>query len=392
MSLRWKYLFVVLGAFTVTVMLRLFAQRAGWGIPPMLSALTTVGVLTLGLMISYRVFVARPLALIVDGAQRLADGDLAHRIKVDGRSDVESSGVEGDEMDTIARAINYLADRAAHSRTQLEREVAERTSDLRAVLEEVHERSRIVEEVNQRLAELDRRRTEFLSNVSHELRTPLNSMLGFLRLLLDGMAESDEERHEFLANARLAGTHMKSLVESVLTSTQIAAGTLKIEPTRFHPADTMRDVLIIMKPQAREKDLKLRLEAAGAAIAYADEGKVRQVLLNLVGNAMKFTEQGEIVARVWVDEDTIRFEVRDTGIGIPAEELERIFLKFHQVDSPEQRCSGGTGLGLSIARDLVTRMGGEIGAASDGPGEGARFFFSVPAARPVAVETEAAQT
>jgi len=376
-SLRWKYLVVVVGAFAVVAGLQLAALRAGWGVSPLLAAVLTTGVLALALMVSYRRFVARPLARIVAGARRLADGEPGYRIEPR----------HGIEWSTVARSINHLAAGAAHSRAQLEREVAERTADLRAVLEEVHERSRIVEDVNQRLETLDRRRTEFLSNVSHELRTPLNSMLGFLRLLLDGMAESEEEQREFLENARLAATHMKGLIESVLTSTRIEAGSLEIDPVRFHPADVVRDVLDILKPLALEKNLDLRFEAEGATVVHADEERVRQVLLNLAGNAVKFTEEGEIVLAVRADGEAVRFEVRDTGVGIPGEELQRIFLKFHQVESPDRSWSGGTGLGLSIARELVTLMGGEIGADSDGPGRGATFFFTVPAARPAAVET-----
>jgi signal transduction histidine kinase len=332
----------------------------------------TVAAVSLALMLSYHFFVARPLTRIVDGAERLAEGDRSHRIELP----------RGDEMALLADSINRMAERVAKSQTELELQVAERTADLRAVLAEVHERSRIVEEVNQQLAEIDRRRSEFLTNVSHELRTPLNAVLGYLQLILDKLYENEDELIEFVGNARLGANHLLELVTGVLDATQIEAGNIRVDIESFHPGDVVHEVLRIMEVRAREKDLSLSMEVDGQAMVEADADKVRQVLVNLVGNALKYTDRGRVVVRTRVEDDTVRFEVEDTGVGIPEEELQRIFVKFHQVSATTERWSGGTGLGLSIARELVHLMGGTIGAHSDGPGRGALFHFSLPAAKP----------
>jgi len=317
----------------------------------------------------YRALVSNPIRRIRDGAERLAAGDHDHRIQVRGAR----------ELTAIAAAINRMAEEVSASHVELERQVAERTEDLRAVLEEVHERSRIAEEVNLRLADSDRRKTEFLTNVSHELRTPLNAIVGFLRLLQDGLYESEEERHEFLENARRSADHMLHLVKDVLSAAQIEAGRLAVNLTTLHPADVIFDVLRILEVRFREKGVRPEVEVEGALMVVADELKLRQVLLNLLGNAIRYTEEGRIIVRARKDGEMVRVEIEDTGEGIPEDELERIFEKFHQVDRPAARHRGGTGLGLSVARELVQLMGGEISAHSDGLRQGSVFHFTLRA-------------
>lgn len=371
-SLRSKYLLAVMAAIVAVASVRLWAEARGCPASPITWAGATVAAVALALMASYHFFVARPLTRIVGGAERLAEGDRRHRIELP----------KGDEMALLAESINRLAERVAKSQTDLERQVAERTADLRAVLTEVHERSRIVEEVNQQLAEIDRRRSEFLTNVSHELRTPLNAVLGYLQLILDGLYENEKELVEFVGNARLGASHLLELITGVLDATQIEAGNIRVDIEPFHPGDVVHEVLRIMEVRAREKDIALSMEVDGQAMVEADPDKVRQVLVNLVGNALKYTDRGRVVVRTRTDGDMVRFEVEDTGVGIPAEELQRIFVKFHQVSATTERWSGGTGLGLSIARELVHLMHGTIGAHSDGPGRGALFHFSLPRAEP----------
>jgi len=374
LSLRWKYLAVVLTAAVLTMAAFFASERfhlVRFESRAALYAAWTIGLAVVSwgaVHLAHRWFVHPPLQRILRGAERLAEGDRGYRIEVAG----------GDELAAIARAINHLAARAALSHGELESEVAERTADLRAVLEEVHERTRVVEEVNRRLAELDRRRSQFLSNVSHELRTPLNSILGYLRLLQDDMVENDEERREFLENARLSASHLLDLVQDHLSATQLEAGRLKVHLRPLHAGDVIRDVLRVIEFQAREKEITFRVNVDGTALVRADEGKLRQVLVNLLSNAIKFTEQGEITVRVREDGRVVRFEVRDHGAGIPREHLDRIFEKFHQVDTPSSRAHGGTGMGLAICRQLVQLMGGAIGAESDGPGTGALLWFTVP--------------
>ncbi len=375
MSLRWKYIVVELAAFATVLAVFLLWHKLSTAHPFKADAeiivwmAVLVVVLSVALLVAHDAFVAKPLRHIGEGAERLAESDHRHRIELSG----------SDELASIAASINRMADRVAHAQADLERQVAERTEDLRAVLEEVHERSRIVEEVNLRLAEADRRKTEFLTNISHELRTPLNSIVGFVRLLQDGMFENEEERQEFLDNASQSAAHMLHLVNDVLSDGQIEAGTLAVDRKPLHPGDAIHDVLRMMSVRYDPRVLSVQFQVEGDLMVLADEVKLRQVLLNLVSNAVKFTDSGEIAIRVKSDGEFVRFEVEDTGEGIPAADLERIFEKFHQVDSRAARHAGGTGLGLSICRDLVEIMGGTIGAKSDGPGKGSLFHFTLPA-------------
>ncbi len=345
-----------------------FAVSGGLGGPGVCTVI--VATVVLATAAAHYLFVARPLRRILNGAQRFAAGDREWRIPARGH----------DDLARTARLLNSMVDHLGETRRGLESQVRERTADLRAVLAEVHERSRLAEEVNERLAESDQRRSKFLTNVSHDLRTPLNSILGYLKLLLDGVYENEAERREFLENARMSATHLLTLVQDVLTMTEVEEGMLKVRIEVVDPRELVSDVLRMLEVDRRERNLVLRGDVQGGIVVLADRSKVMQVLINLVGNAIKFTRSGDVVVSVHADGEIARFSVRDSGVGIPEHELEAIFERFHQVDGADAEWSGGTGLGLSICRDLVTRMGGEIRAHSDGTGKGSVFSFTLPCA------------
>ncbi len=378
MSLRWKYLIVVHSAILATAAMFVISYKLSFRLQEEVSPIAWAGVmvatLSVALLAAYHSFVAKPLRLILAGAERIARGDKVHRIDLRG----------GDELAAVASAMNEVAESTAKAHEELEGKVAERTEDLRAVLSEVHERSRIIEEVNRRLADTDRRKTEFLTNVSHELRTPLNSILGFLRLVLEGLYEDEDERREFLENARLASNHMSLLVSNVLSAARLESGRAAARAEPVHPGDIICDVVRMLEVQAREKGLALRIESDGGAMALADADLLRQLLVNLVGNALKFTDHGSVTIRARVEGPTVRLEVEDTGMGIPPAELERIFEKYHQVDNKATRRHGGAGLGLAIARELAHLMRGAISAHSAGIGKGSLFRLTLPAAAPAA--------
>ncbi|MHC4223368.1 MAG: sensor histidine kinase [Planctomycetota bacterium] len=381
-SVRWKFVIVLYAAITLVaalfLVLHVYARGMDVATINLSWAGTMVMVMPVIVIATYRAFVAKPLQRILEGAESLAKGDHSHRIDLIG----------DDELAAVAASTNRMAEWVAESTRDLERQVAERTEDLRAVLEEVHERSRIAEEVNRRLADSDRRKTDFLTNVSHELRTPLNSIMGFLRLLQDGLYENEEERHEFLANARRSADHLLYMVTEVLSAARLEEGELDIKLEMVHPGDVICDVLGLLDVQIREKQLSTRLEVDGKLLVLSDEARLKQVLINLVGNAVKFTDSGEVIIRVNPDGSRVRFEVEDTGEGLPEEELEKVFRKFHQVDSSSVRHHGGTGLGLAIARELVRMMGGEIGAKSEGPGKGSLFHFDLAGVKEVPQKRE----
>ena len=329
MSLRWKYVIIVNAATVATTALLMLTSDLDADVRSIVRASLMLFVMSLTLLYAYRCFVAMPLRKILEGAEKLAEGDRSHRIELKGN----------DEFAAIAQSINTMAERVAKVHDRLEAKVHERTDDLRAVLQEVHERSRIIEEVNLRLAESARRKTEFLTSVSHDIRTPLNSILGYLRLLLEGLYEDDEEMREFLGNARLSASHLLHLVNDVLSGARLAAGTLVVNLRAVNLATVVGEVLSMLEVAIRYQGIEVQIEIDDDSMVLADEPKLRQVLVNLIGNAVKYTDEGRIVIRAKQDGEWVRIEVEDTGVGIPVADLDRIFEKFHQVDTGATRAT-----------------------------------------------------
>jgi signal transduction histidine kinase/methyl-accepting chemotaxis protein len=240
------------------------------------------------------------------------------------------------------------------------------------LFQELAEKSRQVEEAS-------RHKSEFLANMSHELRTPLNAILGFTELIQDGIyGEVSEKVQQQLERVRANGQHLLGLINDVLDLSKIEAGQLELQTAPFALADVVRSVESTVGSLALAKQLDLRIELpASLPIVEGDARRIAQVLLNLVGNAIKFTEAGAVTISAHETDGAVEVSVRDTGPGIPPAEQARIFDAFHQVDSSSTKKQGGTGLGLAIARQIIELHGGQIGVASQ-PGEGSRFFFAVP--------------
>jgi len=269
--------------------------------------------------------------------------------------------------------------------TAIVRDVSERVEAeqrIRSFAEGLETTNRRLEEVNAQLEEASRLKTEFLANTSHELRTPLNGMIGFLQLVLDGMCDTPEEERDFLQQALQCSRHLLSLINDVLDIAKIEAGKLALELEALDVERLFEEVETLTHVQAAQRDLQLSFESdlEPGVTARGDFGKVKQVLVNLIGNSLKFTHQGSI--RVRADSRArlghVMFEVIDTGIGIPPERQSVIFDKFVQGDGSTTRRYGGTGLGLAISRSLIEMMGGIIGVHSDGEGRGTRMYFSLP--------------
>jgi len=245
-------------------------------------------------------------------------------------------------------------------------------------------------------------KSDFLATISHEIRTPLNSILGFASLVADDPDLSAENRRRLDLVGR-AGRSLAEIVGDLLDFAKVEAGRLDLSLTPTSPAALLRDTVAIIAPEAAAKGLHLRtaFEACGEGdvdqLLALDETRLRQVLLNLLANALKFTSRGGVTVSLLAGPEpgALRFEVADTGIGIAPEVQARLFQRFSQADSSISRSYGGTGLGLAISRALVTRMGGAIGVESQ-LGQGARFWISLtaePAAPPpVAAPAPAAVT
>ncbi|MCL6565617.1 MAG: hypothetical protein K6U09_04255 [Acidobacteriia bacterium] len=251
-----------------------------------------------------------------------------------------------------------------------------------------------LERANQDLAEASRTKDEFLAHISHELRTPLNSILGFTKLILDGLCQTPEEERELLRDVFASAQHLLSLVNDILDIGRIEAGRMSLHLEEIQPRALFDSTLPLVAIQAVEKGLTLRDETVQVALPLirADEVRLRQVLLNLLTNAIKYTPAGHVVLRARIEEPAgmLRIEVEDTGIGIPPELREVVFHKYIQLSGSQSRRSGGTGLGLAISRRLVELMGGRIGIEDGSEGRGTRVWLTVPLAGTAGARTKPA--
>ena len=228
-------------------------------------------------------------------------------------------------------------------------------------------------------------KSDFLAVMSHEIRTPMNGVLGFAELLAQG--ELTPEQQEHVRTIRQSGEAMLRIINDILDYSRIEAGRLEIEARGFGPEQVIEDVRSIFEPSAIEKSITLEVHVAGRipARVIGDEARLRQVLMNLASNAVKFTTTGGVVLEIEeIQNGVLRFSVRDTGPGIPLDKLENIFDPFVQADSSIARRFGGTGLGLAIARRLVELMGGRLEVQSR-PGVGSEFSFELPLPRDMPV-------
>jgi signal transduction histidine kinase len=244
----------------------------------------------------------------------------------------------------------------------------------------------------ERLRELDNMKSAFLANMSHELRTPLNSILGFTQVIME---ELDGPLTELMVSdlelIEKNGKHLLNMINDVLDMAKIEAGRLTLSPEPLSMYEMVDDVIISNSSLARDKNLYINLEADPEEdwIVMADHVRLRQILINLVGNSIKFTDVGGITielekffAQAETEQDKIQVRIHDTGIGIPSNKLEDIFEAFSQVDSSTTRKAGGTGLGLPISRRLVELHGGRLWAESSGVhGEGATLFLELPVSK-----------
>ncbi len=267
--------------------------------------------------------------------------------------------------------------------------------EIEAAKTELQQRAEALEEANVQLRELDRLKSEFLANMSHELRTPLNSIIGFSEVLLDGlMGEANPEQTECLGDIHSSGKHLLNLINDILDLSKIEAGRMELEPTTFDVAELLAEVQATIAPLVEKKSQVLAMEQADDTPPLtADRFRIKQVLLNLLSNAQKFTPaEGHITLSCrQADPATMLFSVVDTGVGIKPEDQDIIFEEFRQVDGSASRKMSGTGLGLAISKRIVETHGGSIWVESE-YGRGATFSFLLPLAGPPAPALEEGET
>ncbi len=302
--------------------------------------------------------IARPIHQLADVSRRISrDGDYSLRVM----------GKPGGEIGTLNEAFNHMLD-------QIEswKEVVRKTN------EDLREARDVAEAANEA-------KSRWLANMSHEIRTPLNAILGFTQLLRNGADEGNEaQRHEFLETIHSSGQHLLQLVNDILDISKIEADRMVIEKAPCSPHDVLSEIISVLQVRATEKDLALKYDWRGQVPGsiVTDAARLRQIVINLVGNAIKFTETGGVQVEAWIelitDESQLVVRVTDSGIGIPDEQLESIFEAFQQADGSVTRRFGGTGLGLSISSRMAELLGGTLTVDST-PGEGSSFTLRIAA-------------
>ena len=293
------------------------------------------------------------------------------------------------EIDLIQELTDQVGTAIAHAK--LFSESREITQELRAKSQALHRTNNELirkhdelEEAKRQAEEASRLKSDFLANTSHELRTPLNGMIGFLRLVLDDMVDSDEERLEFVLESHNSALHLLNLINDVLSIAKIEAGKMDLALEAVSIQELLQEVEKFMRPQIEQEGLTFDIllpATLDELKLYSDYRKLKQVLLNLVSNAKKFTHEGGITIRVELQPQPhefkkqtwpgfVKISVEDTGIGVSLEKQDRLFQTFSQVDSARTRQYEGTGLGLVISRRLVEAMGGQVNFISMGEGLG----------------------
>jgi signal transduction histidine kinase len=254
------------------------------------------------------------------------------------------------------------------------------SGDLARLDQEQRQSAAQLRTLNQHLAEASRAKSEFLANMSHELRTPMNAILGFTELMHDGTyGELPEALVEPVVDIQTNGRHLLRLINDVLDLSKIEAGRMELVLGEYAVADVLETVRASLRSLASEKGLEFVVTPPPPTLpaVIGDSKRVSQCLVNLAGNALKFTRQGCVEIGVEQQGDVLLFHVSDTGIGIPPDQLESVFGEFRQVDPAITREFGGTGLGLSITRKFVELHGGKIWVESE-LGKGSTFFFTLP--------------
>jgi signal transduction histidine kinase len=277
------------------------------------------------------------------------------------------------------------------------------TTEVQEANDNLRHKHRELEEAREQAEEASRLKSEFLANTSHELRTPLNGMIGFLKLVLDGMADDPEEQIEFIGEAYRSALHLLNIINDILDIAKIEAGKLQIELSPVKLAELLNDVADFISNQVRQKNLSFEIQKPPTddeIILYGNYQRLLQVMLNLVGNAIKFTHEGGVTISVEIIKKKVivqgidlpgyvKIRVADTGIGVSLDKQDKLFQSFSQVDGSRTRQYGGTGLGLAISQKLVEAMGGVVNFYSMGEGLGSTVTFTVPLYQePVMITTQ----
>jgi two-component system sensor histidine kinase BarA len=312
-----------------------------------------------------------PISRIKLAVAQLKDGNLEVRLPPLGSL----------ELDELGAGINRMAATLQNAQEELQHSIDQATEDVRQNLETIEIQNIELDLARKEALEASRIKSEFLANMSHEIRTPLNGILGFTHLLQK--SEVTPRQLDYLGTIEKSADSLLSIINEILDFSKIEAGKLVLDSVPFNLRDLLQDTLTILAPAAHAKQLELvSLVYRDTPLALlGDPLRLKQILTNLVSNAIKFTREGTIVARAMLEDEQedsvqLRISVQDTGIGLSNQDVRALFQAFSQADNSLSRQPGGTGLGLVISKRLIEQMGGEIGVDST-PGEGSEFWISL---------------
>ncbi|MFQ6371213.1 two-component sensor histidine kinase BarA [Shewanella sp. YIC-542] len=328
----------------------------------------------LNLLFTFRLVknVTQPITEMVQVVAKIREGKLDTRV----------NGNLIGELDLLKRGINAMAGSLSEYHDEMQQNIDQATSDLRETLEQIEIQNVELDMAKKRAQEASRIKSEFLANMSHELRTPLNGVIGFARQLLK--TPLHDSQLDYIRTIERSASNLLSIINDILDFSKLDAGKMVLENMPFSLRENLDEAVKLLSSQAREKRLELVVEVMPAVpdAVSGDAMRVSQIINNLVGNAIKFTDKGSVLLKVDVnglqeDQVELHCEVSDTGIGIKEEQQALLFQAFGQADTSISRRFGGTGLGLIITKRLINQMGGQIGLTSR-PGKGSTFWFTLP--------------
>ncbi len=297
-----------------------------------------------------------------------------------GRLETRVSPSTGGELGALEQGFNDMAEVMEQSQHRLHNEIRDATGKLRATIDELELKNTELDSAREKALAAGNEKASFLANMSHEIRTPINAILGYTSLLEKSGLSADQ--YEYARTISCASTQLLRVIDDILSFSKLESGTVQLDRSGFDLRDVLEDVLCMLGPEARDKQIELVLliDSDVPLKLVGDAVRFRQVVINLMNNAIKFTDAGGVsvmVRLVAMDDNQVEIELQvvDTGIGIEQDVIDRIFGSFHQGDASISRRYGGTGLGLAIASRLVALWGGEIGVESE-PGAGSTFRFT----------------
>ncbi len=337
----------------------------------------SLAIIFLGLLLSIKLAqktsssVIQPIENMTSGVNRIKEGFLNTRISTDTSS----------ELKRLEQGINTMAQRLEHNQEELKAAVKQATTDLQDTLETLEVNNLELDLARKQALEASRIKTEFLANMGHEIRTPMNGVIGFTDLLLK--TQLNNKQKDFLLDIKRSAGNLLSIIDDILDYSKIEAGKMSLERYPFDLRECVDDVFSMLGPKANKKGLELisLIYSDVPSSLLGDPIRIKQIITNLIGNAIKFTQSGCIELHAEIESEleqelTLKIQVKDTGIGMSVEQQNSLFKAFNQADASTKRIFGGTGLGLVISKSLVEKMGGEINVESTADA-GSNFWFTL---------------